>query len=188
MWGTTIINLQGNLHILHIQHALIMRKHSSKDFSLKDRWLMMVELEEKIRFPNFLNLTISEEVFYDCCAGSASKGDFTHTENSFLHKWSHIKQKKIDRIILTINHGSLFCVCSVLYQIMQLLHTRRYISALWWWLFRNWEKKLFVVKSFTTFHWLVAPSLELYQSFPWNFISIRDFAVRNRSFCFFAWL
>ena len=81
---------------------------------------MMVELEEKIRFPNFLNLTISEEVFYDCCAGSVSKGDFTHTENSFLHKWSHIKQKKIDRIILTINHGS-FCVCSVLYQIMQLL-------------------------------------------------------------------
>ena len=38
----------------------------------------------------------------------------------FIHKWFHIKQKKIDRIILTINHGS-FCVCSVLYQIMQLL-------------------------------------------------------------------
>ena len=117
---------------------------------------MMVELEEKIRFPNFLNLTISEEVLYDCCAGSVSKGDFTHTENSFLHKWSHIKQKKIDRIILTINHGSLFCVCSVLYQIMQLLQPvytflllAVCVCAVAFWKLR---KKLFVVKSFTTFH------------------------------------
>ena len=134
---------------MHIQHALLMRKHSSKDFSLKDRWLMMVELEEKIRFPNFLNLTISEEVFYDCCAGSVSKGDFNHTENSFYTQMVPYKTKENRQNNIDYQSWLFLCVQCALSNHATV--TRRYISALWCWLFRNWEKKVICGKKFHNF-------------------------------------